>query len=374
MPANYGGGHIGPEGYNEEPRCVAELPEKLQEKLSRSGLSDALIRENWWLVLAILQFVGKTRFKNPWKDYKKELHGPTGRDYRGELDNLFTTNINPHKLFKGGELLGQGGFGSVYLMVRRSDGVKVAVKRMPHTNSKEVRENSWEIGLLKACQHPNVCELYGSYAWQGEMWMVLEYLEGGSIADAVAAIGGFKEKHVAYAASEALKALEYIHSRKYVHRDLKSANLVFGMDATVKIIDFGLCRDISRAEGCTMLGSPFWMPPEMVNYDAHGTPSDIWSFAISMIEMIDGHPPNYDSSVKALWKTGTEGIDLSTYKFSEACNDFLRRSLEFDPHKRATATELLQHPFLRLACDRSTMKALLRRIFVSENLGTDLYL
>lgn len=250
----------------------------------------------------------------------------------------------------------------------------MAVKKMPHSNEKEERENQWEVGLLKQAQHEFVVELIGAYAWQGEMWMVMEYLEGGSLADAVAVIytarnRGFDEPFAAYAAVSCLKALEYIHSKNLVHRDLKSANFVFTNDARVKIIDFGLCRDISRIEGCTMLGSPFWMPPEMVNYNAHGTAADIWSFAISMIEMISGHPPNYDSSVKALYTTGKRGIDLSVFTFSETCTAFLQRCLAYDPAQRATATQLVEHEFLELRCTQADMKKLLRKIFVSEKFG-----
>lgn len=119
-----------------------------------------------------------------------------------------------------------------------------------------------------------------------------------------------------------------------------------------------------------MLGSPFWMSPEMVRYEPHSTPTDIWSFAISLLEMINGHPPNHTCAVLALFKTATVGVDLSQWTFSAPLTDFLRLCLQFEPAKRATATELRKHAFLEKACDKSDMQNLVRQIFLQENAAT----
>lgn len=111
------------------------------------------------------------------------------------------------------------------------------------------RENLWEIGLLRQAQHPNIVALYEAFEWSGAMWLVMERLDGGSLAHAVVLSGGFREPHVAYTSERVLVALEFMHKHDIVHRDLKSANLMFTTQGDVKIIDFGLCRDVSRAPG-----------------------------------------------------------------------------------------------------------------------------
>lgn len=352
-----------------DPRCIEELPEHLLEKISRSKLTKDEIYSDWFFMLGILQFVGKCRFRNPWKEERKALHGPTGRDFRGDVSAHFIHNVNPMRLFRNAELIGQGGFGAVYVMVSDETKTQVAVKKMPHSNSKEIRENSWEVGLTLNCQHENVVELYKCYVWEDELWMVMEYLEGGSIADAVATVGAFSEETTAYVAAGVLKALVFMHDRHIVHRDLKSANVMLRSDATVKIIDFGLGRDISKSEGCTMLGSPFWMPPEMVQYRGHGTPADIFSCGITLIEMRTEHPPYYYSSVRALYTTGTKGADLDQYpQFSPVFRSFLQAALHFSPDDRATAAELLDDPFISMAADLESMRRLTRTIFAKQQL------
>lgn len=87
---------------------VDELPAPLQQLLAKAGVSQSDAEQHWWLVLAILQFVGKTRFENPWKDKQKALVGTTGRDYRGATDALLRSDIDPNKLYKRGTKLGQG--------------------------------------------------------------------------------------------------------------------------------------------------------------------------------------------------------------------------------------------------------------------------
>jgi serine/threonine protein kinase len=145
------------------------------------------------------------------------------------------------------------GFGTVLRGQRRSDTLPVAIKTMPNSSPKQKRENMWEVGLLHQSQHPNVVALYEAFDWAGAVWLVMERLEGGSLAHAVALSGGFREPHVAYASERVLVALEFMHKRNLVHRDLKSANLMFTTAGDVKIIDFGLCRDVSRAPGSKLL-------------------------------------------------------------------------------------------------------------------------
>jgi len=348
---------------------IDQLDEESRQILDKAGIPSIEIEKNWGLVLAILQFCSKTpvRYENEWKDKKKGLTPPTGRDFRGSIEDLVIENQDPNKVYKlSKEKLGSGGFGVVYAGKTITDSTPVAIKKLPHVSSKQQRENLWEVGLTKACQCENVVTLIDAYVYESELWMICEQLEGGSLADAVALSGGFKEPHVAYAAMHVLRALVFLHDHNFVHRDLKSANLMFTLDAQIKLIDFGLCRDVSRCPGCTMLGSPFWMPPEMCLYEPHAQPADIWSCSISLLEMINGKPPHRESPVLAMFTTATKGIDLSQWRFSDELTDFLQQSLHYDPKQRATAHQLLKHKFLSKADSVEDMQRLLRQIFVTQ--------
>ncbi len=341
-----------------------ELPAEVHVYLNRAGLTDGQIREHWGMVMGIFQLVTKCRVDNAWKEEHKKKLGNPGRDYRGSTDNLLSA-ADPAKSYRiyHTSPLGHGGFGTVLRAVRLSDSLALAIKTMPNGTAKQKRENLWEIGLLKRAQHPCVVTFYEAFVWADAVWMVMERLDGGSLSHAVALCGGFREPHVAYTAERVLRALDFMHERSLAHRDLKSANLMFSTLGDVKLIDFGLCRDCSRSPGISMLGSPFFISPEMIRYEPHSTPTDIWSFAISLLEMVNGHPPNHTNAVRAMFVTATAGVDLSQWTFSAELTDFLAQCLQRDPLRRAAAPALRKHAFLSKSCDRADMQRLLRTIF-----------
>eukprot|EP01111_Echinosteliopsis_oligospora_P004295 TRINITY_DN1686_c1_g1_i4.p1 TRINITY_DN1686_c1_g1~~TRINITY_DN1686_c1_g1_i4.p1 ORF type:complete len:767 (+),score=235.94 TRINITY_DN1686_c1_g1_i4:238-2538(+) len=269
------------------------------------------------------------------------------------------------KLYKSLQQAGRGGFGSVFVAKSSLDKCDVAVKKLPHTTKKTKRTNFNEIGFLNTFKHPNIVRYYRSHLLDDELWLVMEYMQGGTLAESVERYS-FVESSVAYVAREVLKALEYLHNLNFVHRDLKSANIMLTVEGRIKLIDFGLCVDQSQRKLCHMAGSPFWMPPEMILGLEHGSPADIWSFAICLLELINGEPPNRKSPVKAMFVAATEGISVKNEKYSPEFKDFLSRCLQIDQTKRAPASELLKHEFLKKADTQETMKKILAQIFISN--------
>lgn len=274
------------------------------------------------------------------------------------------------KMYKNLQPSGRGGFGSVFVAKSVPDKCDVAIKKIPHVTKKAKRTNFNEIGFLTFCKHPNIVKFYRSHLVDEEAWLVMEYMHGGTLSEAVDRYQ-FGESSVAYVAREVLCALEYLHSNNLVHRDLKSANIMLTVEGKIKLIDFGLCVDHTQRKLCHMAGSPFWMPPEMILGLPHGPAADIWSFAICLLELSNGKPPNRKSPIKAMFLAATEGITIPhADKFSEDFKDFLGLCLQIDQTKRATPTELRKHPFLAKADTQDTMKKILAQIFISNAINS----
>jgi serine/threonine protein kinase len=193
------------------------------------------------------------------------------------------------KLFKNIEFSGKGGFGRVFGAKDRTTKKHVAIKKLPHVSEKDKRNNWCEIGFLATCKHPNIVRFLDAWEVKDEVWIVMEFLEGGTLHEAIK-VHQFCERHIAYIAREVLKALDFLHNNKFVHRDLKSANVMMSVEGEIKLIDFGLCADVSEGERTQMVGSPFWMPPEMIRREPHGCPVHLLPFLSTFFPDLITHP------------------------------------------------------------------------------------
>ncbi|KAF7731218.1 Protein kinase [Apophysomyces ossiformis] len=275
------------------------------------------------------------------------------------------TRGDPSTLYKRLQRVGQGASGSVYVAKSLATNTKVAIKQMDLANQprKELIVN--EILVMKESQHPNIVNYLDSFLVKNtDLWVVMEYMEGGALTDVIDN-NTMNEKQIARVCLETTEGLHHLHSQNIIHRDIKSDNILLDAHGQVKISDFGFCAKLTdqRSKRATMVGTPYWMAPEVVKQKEYGAKVDIWSLGIMAIEMIENEPPYLDEEpLKALYLIATHGTPTlkNPEKLSRELKGFLAVCLCVDVRSRATAKELLEHDFLKKAGSLEVLAPLLK--------------
>ncbi|ODN75339.1 hypothetical protein L202_06515 [Cryptococcus amylolentus CBS 6039] len=271
---------------------------------------------------------------------------------------------DPGQLYAKIKKVGQGASGMVFVAKVLSNGSKVAIKQMDLSQQprKELIVN--EIIVMKESQHPNVVNFLDSFLVRGtELWVVMEFMEGGALTDVIEN-NKLTEDQIAAICLETCRGLQHLHSRAIIHRDIKSDNLLMNSLGQVKITDFGFCAKLTdqKSKRATMVGTPYWMAPEVVKQKEYGAKVDIWSLGIMAIEMVENEPPYLDEEpLKALYLIATNGTPTlkTPEKLSQDLKHFLSVCLCVDVAFRATSNELLRHSFLTHACPARDLAPLL---------------
>lgn len=268
--------------------------------------------------------------------------------------------------------VGTGATGSVYTAVDTKTSEKVAIKMIDIRKQVKKVLILTEISVMKSKKHPNVVNYYDSYLVDDyQLWVIMEYMQFGPLTDLVTTLI-LREGQIAVIIRETLKAIEFLHSNRIIHRDIKSDNILLGQDGQVKVIDFGFCAQLDNMDEKrrTFAGSPYWLSPEIITRKAYDTKTDIWSLGILIIEMLEGAPPYLNEApLKAIYLIASRGKPTIDYeKLSPQLADFVDKCLNIDPEARATATELLQHPFLSLAEPLSSIVPLIKHKTRSQRL------
>jgi len=197
----------------------------------------------------------------------------------------------------GDQIGGDGKFGIAKLCTRKSDGFKFAVKVIDKSKffyrddvDDMFESMRAEIQVLRSLDHENIVKLHEVYETKVELFLVQELCNGGELFDKISEMGRYTEKDAADVLIQIFRGLSYMHEKKIAHCDLKPENFLFHESGKLKIIDFGMSKQIPRGFLSTLCGTPWYTAPEVLKGQYHRA-ADCWSVGVVMFVMLYGYPP-----------------------------------------------------------------------------------
>ncbi|GJQ82899.1 putative serine threonine-protein kinase [Trypoxylus dichotomus] len=266
--------------------------------------------------------------------------------------NTFSEHIEDYEVHN---LLGKGGFASVYRAKCLKTGAEVAIKMIDKKLMQAagmVSRVRQEVSIHYRLKHPSILELYTFFEDQNYVYLVLELCHNGELQQ-------YLRKHTQHhvlseneASSimrQVVEGVQYLHSHNILHRDMSLSNLLLTRDMQVKIADFGLATQLSRPDEkhMTMCGTPNFISPEVASRGSHGLEADVWSLGCLLYTLLVGTPPFDTQAVKStLTRVVMANYQLPNHLSTEA-KDLINALLQKNPKDRIKLTQILEHPFIK---------------------------
>lgn len=245
--------------------------------------------------------------------------------------------------------IGKGSFSTIYKCFDTNNNV-FALKKIDMDKLKDKNIIKREFNIMRKLSHINIIKVFDLIIDDkfNNVYMFLEYFENGDLGKY---LGGniIEEKQVNNFSIQIKNGLQYLYKQNIVHRDIKPQNIVVSNDKILKIIDFGLSKNINIVDEMmdTICGSPLYMAPEIIKTKNYTIKSDIWSFGVIIYEMIYGYTPFRANNIyNLITKLDNYDIKYPKYTVSSNCIDLLKLMLEKDPKYRINWESLFLHPWL----------------------------
>ncbi|KAH3759820.1 Serine/threonine-protein kinase hippo [Pelomyxa schiedti] len=258
--------------------------------------------------------------------------------------------FHPERSFLFSSKLGEGSFGSVWKAIHRT-GRSFAIKKVIIEDN--LGELSKEVEFMRSLKSEWIVRYFGSCTVNGEFWIIMEFCGAGSLRAVMKNCQRtLNEREIAISVNHILHGLNYLHGIRKLHRDIKAGNVLVNENGVCKLSDFGVSGQLTDAH-CrrhTMIGTPFWMAPEVIQDTGYDEHADIWSLGITCIELAEGQPPHFEESpIKAIFCIPNWDIPVLKERdsWTPTFHNFLSRLLVKNPDCRPLTGELLEDPFVK---------------------------
>eukprot|EP01041_Mallomonas_annulata_P010512 gene10512-21921_t len=265
-------------------------------------------------------------------------------------DGSYFATSDPNLVFELVELLGEGSYGAVYKGVHKENGQELAIKIIP--SEEDMTQLEQEIDFLQRLKSPYVVSFIEGYLYDMELWIVMEYCAAGSLSDLYEATKTpLNEVQLRGVMAYCVLGLHHLHSNRSIHRDLKAGNILLTADGVAKLADFGVSAQLTNTmqKRKTVIGTPFWMAPEVIQETSYDGRADVWSLGITAIELCEGQPPHYNvHPMRAIFMIPMKPAPTlkDPAMWSAEMADFLGRCLVKKMEDRAPTSELLEHRWI----------------------------
>ncbi|KAI1720690.1 protein kinase domain-containing protein [Ditylenchus destructor] len=300
-----------------------------------------------------------------------------GRSRAGE-----DPHIGKYKLLK---TIGKGNFAKVKLAKHIPTGIEVAIKIIDKTalNHSSLQKLFREVKIMKQLDHPNIVKLYQVMETEQTLYLVMEYASGGEVFDYLVAHGRMKEKEARAKFRQIVSAVQYLHSKNVIHRDLKAENLLLDGDMNIKIADFGFSNQFSAGNKLdTFCGSPPYAAPELFQGKKYDGPEvDVWSLGVILYTLVSGSLPFDGQNLKELRERVLRGKYRIPFYMSTDCENLLKKFLVLNPARRGTLEQIMKDRWMNMGYEDDDLKPFVeppkdardeRRILKLQALGYNL--
>ncbi|KAH9589142.1 Protein kinase domain [Trypanosoma melophagium] len=254
-------------------------------------------------------------------------------------------------------VLGKGSFGSAILIKRRSDNALLVIKEvfLGKMSRKEREEARHECRVLQQLNHPNIVRYIEHFENRNNLYIVMEYCDGGDLHGKLKSTGPMKEKTILYYYSQVCLAMEYLHSRHILHRDIKTMNVFLMKNGSVKLGDFGISTVLRNTMGManTVCGTPYYFSPEICRNKPYNNKSDVWALGVLLYELATGRHPFDGNSMQQLMQRIVKGTypALPSHFSPEFCK-MVDWCLQKNPASRPSIKQSLSLPIVRRSLEQ----------------------